>query len=94
MRCVKAVSVAEVRDYLDEFCEWDEVHLKDGNRVIPLALGINPARYGDWTSVGTLQSLLDEMGGWEPLGIRSRYGKYRVIGMEAADEPTLLVARR
>jgi hypothetical protein len=69
------------------------VLLKDGDQVRPLALGINPRWHGDWTSVGSLQSALDELGGWEPLGIRSRRGGYRVIGLDSSEEPTLIVAR-
>ena len=89
----RTVNVAEVRDYLDEYCEWDEVLVKDGDQVMPLALGVNPRWHGDWTSVESLQSALDELGGWEPLGIRSRGGRYRVIGLESSRVPTLIVAR-
>jgi len=89
----RTVNVAEVREFLDEYCEWDEVLVKDGDQVMPLALGLNPRWHGDWTSVGSLQSALDDLGSWEPLAIRSRHGRYRVIGLDSSDEPTLIVAR-
>ena len=87
----ETVSVAEVRGYLDEYQEWDEVLLKDEDRVFPLALGLNPRWHGDWTSVGTFQSLLDELFSWDGLGLRSRRGNYWVVGMECSEEPTLIV---
>ena len=83
--------LADIRDYLEEFCDWDEVLLKDEIRVMPLALGLNPAWHGDWTTVGTLKSRLDEFFSWEGLSIHARNGNYHVIGLESGEEPTLIV---
>ncbi len=88
-----AVSVAEVRDYLDEFSEWDEVVLRDGNDYMPLKLGFNSSWPCDWTSVADVQSLLDESGQWEPLRFRVNGIGYLVVGMVACPEPTLIVER-
>ena len=85
------VSVAEVRDYLDEYCEWDEVLLRNDGDYLPLALGFNSSWPCDWTSVADLQSLLDQSGQWEPLRFRSGGSGYEVVGLVACPEPTLIV---
>lgn len=87
------VSVAKVLEFLDEYQEWDEVLLKDEERVFPLALGTNAAWHGDWTSVGAVKSLLDELFSTNGVGIRSRRGNYWVVGMVSGEEPTLIVER-
>lgn len=91
MTTLCGVSVAEVRDYLDEYYEWDEVLVRDGDEYLPLELGFNSSWPQDWASVADLQSLLDQSGQWEPLKFRSGGTGYCVVGLVQGPEPTLVV---
>lgn len=86
------VSVGEVREYLEGFSEYGEVTITDGRENLSLQLGFNASWPVDWTTVGDLRALLDEMGVDETVTFRSGDCGYCVIGLgKFGPEPKLVV---
>lgn len=87
----RSVSAAEIREYLDQYLECDEVFVADGKDRHPLRLGIHSSWPVDWTMVSDLQSMLDEMVDLQPLLFSLEGHRYQVVRLVNGLVPTLII---
>jgi hypothetical protein len=92
MSIVCGVTAGEIRQRVEDWFDWDEVHLVLGKKCFPLELGFNRQDNGyDWTDAADFQLLLQEMGDLELLRFCCNGRSLVVVAVEDENEPFLTV---